>query len=96
MNTKTKKLKSFKWIVCTLALIVFCVNMIQIPMQKISATESYGPSRNADGTVTITYKYDDGEELYICGSFTSWEFQKMSKGENNVFSYTTEVLSAGS
>ena len=48
MNTKTKKLKSFKWIVCTLALIVFCVNMIQIPMQKLLPCPLFPPGSGSD------------------------------------------------
>lgn len=69
-------------------------NLIATATEVNAQKSSLGPVFNSDGTVTISYQYE-GEELYINGSFTGWEFQKMTKGEDNVFSYTTGVLTPG-
>ena len=75
--------------------VIFFLGLIPVKNLIATATEPLGPVVNPDGTVTISYQYD-GDELYINGSFTNWQFTKMTKGENNIFSYTTEVLSPGS
>ena len=75
--------------------VIFFLGLIPVKNLIATATETLGPVVNPDGTVTISYQYD-GDELYINGSFTGWKFKKMTKGEDNIFSYTTEVLSVGS
>ena len=69
--------------------VIFFLGLIPVKNLIATATEPLGPVVNPDGTVTISYQYD-GDELYINGSFTNWQFTKMTKGENNIFSYTTE------
>ena len=75
--------------------VIFFLGLIPVKNLIATATETLGPVVNPDGTVTISYQYD-GDELYINGDFTGWNFQKMTKGEDNIFSYTTEVLGVGS
>ena len=82
--------------------IVFCLSLVSIPEVSINAQETkqetqmrveiLSPRVNEDGTVTFSVKYE-GDTLYLAGDMTSWESgqESMTKGDDGVFRYTTEV-----
>ena len=88
--------------IAAVLVIVFCLSLVSIPEVLINAQETkqeaqmrveiLSPRVNEDGTITFSVKYE-GDTLYLAGDMTSWESgqESMTKGDDGVFRYTTEV-----